>query len=136
MSVTFALTSIDTCIVNKNPTYGKNWWLERINQYSNETADGGETVYDGGPSILKGEITFLNVLKSEGDAFRTFITDNLVYRKNTCDITPPTNTDFGNGDGVAVEDVRYNGPSSLDGLFTYHSPGLYDIVFPYRGIEA
>lgn len=131
MSVLFEVGA-DSCTITKNPSFGKNWWHERYNQYVIDTADGGRKIYDNGPDVLKGEIVLRNVSKAEGDALRTFLETKAIYGKNAIDITPPTNTDIGAGAGTKLSSAYFDGPNTLEGVLSYHEPGLYDIVIPYR----
>jgi len=132
MSITFALTSIDFATVSKNPCYPLDWAMERYNQSALETADGGLAVYDNGPSVVRGTINIKSVSKSEGDALRTFLTTSAICQKNAMTITPPANTDLGNGNGVAITNVNFDGGQSLAGVFTLIPPGIYDVSIPYR----
>ena len=127
MAITFGNVTI-----NRNPSVQSRWWKERLNQKTMITADGGRATYDNGPTLLRGVIVLNLVLKSEGDALRTYITDTAVYGKNSFTIDPPANTDLGSGTGTDVTTAYYDGGLSLEGLFEPSANGLlYTINFPY-----
>jgi len=123
--------TIGSVTINKNPVYATTWHKERMNQKSRLTSDGTVRTYDSGPILIVGIIELRNVIKSEGDSLRTYITDTAIYRLNSFTITPPAATDLGSGDGVALTTCYYNGAQSLSGVFDYIAPGKYNISFPY-----
>jgi len=124
-------TNIGGEIIAKNPAFGTQFWSVEFNQYRVQTADGGWVVYDNGPSLIEGILILKNVIKSESDSLRTFLTGTAVYEKTSFIITPPSNTDLGKGDGSAIT-VFYSGGSDLKGVFTFIPPGNNDIKIPYR----
>lgn len=127
MSVT-----IGTQTLTQNPYFGTDNYTTRINQFTRYTADGGESTYDNGADILKGIVLIKNVTKAEGKAFKTWLTDVAVYQLNSFSITPPPNTDIGNGDGIALTNCNYAGGNTTKGVVVFKAPGWYDITFPYR----
>ena len=121
--------------ITKNPAYGTRFWSVRLNQYGVDTADGKRSVYDNGPTIVKGVLILRNVSKTEGDSLRTWLigtsTVQAKFGAQTFDITPPSATDLGKGAGTAIT-VYYDGEEDIDGVLDFHAPGQYDITFPYR----
>ena len=124
--------TIGSVTINKNPAYGTQWHKIRLNHKSRLVADGTRRTYDNGPEIIKGTIILRNVLKSEGDSLRTYLTDTAIYQKNSFTITPPANTDLGAGVGTALTGCYYDGGNNIDGVFEYIAPGKYNIKFPYH----
>jgi len=123
--------SIGTVTITRNPSFGTDWSKDRLNQYTQGTADGGRNTYDNGPNILKGTIVLRNVSKANGDALRTYLTDTAIFGKNSFTITPPASTDLGSGVGTAVTLAFYDGGTNLDGVFEYIAPGIYNINLSY-----
>lgn len=126
-------TIIGSVTINRNPAYGSNWWPKRFNQTKADTADGGLIVNDNGPDILEGMLVLTNVDKTEAASLRTYLTGTAIYSKNSFNITPPANTDLGNGNGTLIA-VNYVGEPSLAGVFDYIPPGMYNIRIPYRKV--
>lgn len=125
-------TTIGSVTINRNPAIGTIWHNERLNQYTLTTVDGGRATYDNGPTILRGTLALRLVAKSEGDSLRTYLTGTAVYGKNSFTITPPSNTDLGSGDGVALTNCYYDGGESLEGILTLTPNGAYyTINLPY-----
>lgn len=123
--------TIGTQTITKNPAYGTEWWYDRMNQMTQITADGGHVTYDNGPTILRGVIILNNVSKTEGDNFRTWLTGTAIYSKTSFTITPPSATDLGAGAGIALTTAYYDGGPTIEGVFSYIAPGIYNIKFPY-----
>jgi len=123
--------TIGTVTINKNPAYGTVWWNIRFNQKTIITADATRKTYDNGPEIILGIIFIRNVVKSEGDSLRNYITDTAIFGKNPFTITPPPATDLGNGDGNALSVAYYNGGRDLKGVLELIRPQRYNIKFPY-----
>lgn len=126
--------TIGTVTIARNPFHPLDWYPVRFNQSSVECADAARAVYDNGPTVIKGTIILKGVLKSEGDALRTYLTGTAIFEKNSFTITPPANTNLGAGDGVALTSAYYDGGPTLEGVFTLTGGGLYDIAFPYRKV--
>lgn len=126
-------TIIGTVTITKNPAYGRAWWPRRLNQQSQETADGGLVCYDNGPEIIEGELVINLIDKAQGDALRTYLQGTAYMGYASFTITPPANTDLGNGAGVAIT-VNYTGGPSLEGVLEPVPPGLYNLRLPYRKV--
>lgn len=124
--------TIGTVTISRNPVYPLDVYPERYNQIKLDMADAAIKVYDNGPTVIHGKIILKGVLKSEGDALRTYLTDTAIFQKSTFTITPPSNTDVGAGDGAALSNCSYDGGADLKGIFVLVPPGRYDIEFPYR----
>jgi len=126
MSIIFGSVTI-----NRNPSVDSKWHNERLNQYTEETADGGRVTYDNGPTITKGTIIIRNVAKTEADNLATYLTGTAIYGKNSMTIDPPANTDLGAGAGTAIT-AYYDGGNTLEGVFQMITATLYNINFPYK----
>jgi hypothetical protein len=123
--------TIGTVTISRNPSYSSEWWSERINQETIITADAGRATYDNGTEIIRGTLVLQNVSKAEGDALMAYITDTAIFGENSFTITPPTNTDVGAGVGTALTDAYFDGGTSLQGVFEFIAPALYNIKFSY-----
>jgi len=102
-----------------------------MNHFSIITADATFKAFDSGPETITGIILIKNVIKTEGDSLRDFISDDIIFGKNALTITPPAATDLGKGDGVAITNARFLGGNDLNGVFEFIPPGKYNIAFPY-----
>ena len=122
---------IGTVTINRNPNYETDFWKMRMNHFYRKTADGSHVAYDNGPNILQGIIVINNVAKAEGDALLTWLLGTAVYGKNSFTISPPTNTDLGEGAGSDIDDAYYDGGNSSQGMLDLISPGMYIVRFPY-----
>lgn len=115
-----------------NIVYGTEWYDKRLNQYAMETADGGDIVYDGGPTLVYGVILMKNVSYTDGELLRSWIRTYAIFQKNTFTISAITGLDLGNGKGVAITGARYNGSNDMKGVLAYEAPGIYSVNFPYK----
>ena len=123
--------TIGSVTINKNPSYGTKWAPVRFNQSTIITANASWKTYDNGPEVIIGEIFLRNVLKSEGDSLRDYLTYTAIFGKNSFTITPPDYTDLGKADGVALTNAYFNGGKDLAGVFELIRPQRYNIKFPY-----
>jgi len=126
---------IGTVTINRNPSFGTQWWSRRLNQSRIETADGGFVVVDNGPDVVEGVLVLVNVDKTEAESLRTYLTGTAVYCKNSFTMTPPANTDLGNGNGTAITVNLFSDPT-MGGIFDFIAPGMYNIRLPYRKVNT
>jgi hypothetical protein len=123
--------TIGSVTITKNPNYPVDWWPERFNQSSQDTADGGRKTYDNGPNVIYGTLIIRHVDQAEGDSLRTYLDSTTIFEKESFTVSPPANTNLGKGKGTAMQ-VFFNGGNSLEGVFTLVAPGTYDVSIPYR----
>lgn len=125
--------TIGTATITKDPAFGSQFHLMRLNQETKITADGGHVTYDNGPNVLIGNIMVKNILKSEADTLRTFIKDTAIFQKVsfTINISTLTNTDLGEGSGTNITNAFFDGGTDLNGVFELIAPGTFNLNFPY-----
>lgn len=130
------MITIGTVSISRNPTVDSHFWHKRLNQTSEQAADGALITYDNGPTVLEGEIVLEGVSRTQAEAFRTWLQSTAVYSLNTFTITLNTapNTDIGAGPGVAISGLKYNGEPSTEDVIKWSPPDVYSIVFPYRKV--
>lgn len=131
ITLTFSQSTNTVDVVGK-VVYGTDFWDDRRNQYELDVADGNDVVYDNGPTICHGVLVMKAVTYAYGDAFRTWLRTYALWAYNTFTISAVANLDLGKGKNTQLTSVRYDGGASLKGVFTFVSPGYYDINFPYR----
>jgi hypothetical protein len=120
-----------TCTISASVVYGTDWWDERINQISLQTADGGLVTFDSGVTVCHGILVMKGVSYTHGESLKTFIKDNIIFSKYAFTIGAVVNLDLGNGKNVAVTANVDSDPSTKD-MFSFVAPGNYDVKIPYR----
>lgn len=125
---------IGNITINQNPEQeGEAFTKTRIGQSSQRMEDGQWLTYDSGRTIVNGVLVLDQVIQSEADALRDYITNTLLFKKFSFAITPPSFWDCGAGDGVEVTNCTLDTPdASTQGIFTQIGRlRRYKITLPY-----
>ena len=125
-------TVIGSVTISRNPSASSDWGTVRLNQSTVRTADGGTCTYDNGPEEIRGVLFIRNVPKAEKDSLMSYLRNTAIYGLNSFTITPPSGTDIGAGNGVALSNCYFDGDPTLEGVFTWNPPGVFDVKLPYR----
>jgi len=112
--------------------YGTDWFSNRLNQTTVETADGGMVTYDAGPTVCHGVLVLKNVSYTDGQALLHWLKAHILYAKYQFTVAAVANVDLGKGKNTALTIVNWDGGRSTSGLLEYVAPGQYNVRFPYR----
>jgi len=136
ISITFDTLIVggDITLITPTVVYGTDYFDMRYNQSSNRTADGTLVTYGTGLSVVSGEIIMKGVSWIEGDNFRTWLHDEVIFALNSFTITPPAELDLGKGKGVVVAGCNFIGHDDK-GVLKLVVPGNFKIKFPYTFVR-
>jgi len=126
-----ASESVEASIV-----YGTEFSDTRLNQSEQVLVDGSAVVYDAGPTWCHGLLILKHVSYAEGNDFRTWIRDSIIFAYNRFTISAVSRVDLGKGKGIAITNARYDGGQSLKGVFQHIAPDMYNIKLPYRFVRS
>jgi hypothetical protein len=133
----------NVCSITATIVYGTDFYPIRLNQRELKTADGADIVKDNGPTEMHGVMVLKNVSVANAQTLRTWLYTYAVFAKNTFTVAAVTGVDWGNGSGKAIStaetpatttNARYDGGATLEGVFEYVAPGIYNVRLPYRYI--
>ena len=130
-SITFT-QGANVVSIDCNLVFGTDWYDIRLNQYEVITADGGNVVYDNGPTMCHGVMIMKGVSYTHGNNLRTWLKSYAIWAYNTFTISAISNVDLGKGKNTAITLARYDGGSNLSGVFEFVAPGIYNVRLPYR----
>jgi hypothetical protein len=134
ISLTLTQTSGGSAVVTVScaVVFGTNWFDKRWNHYAVRSADAGTTVYDVGPNEIEGVILMKGLSSTDGGNLITWIRDSVIFDTYLFTISAIANLNLGKGTNTACTSCRYNGAPSLEGIYDFVAPGIYDFNFPYR----
>ena len=112
--------------------YGTDVFDVRLNHYHLETVDGTDITYDVGPTKTHGVIVMKNVSYADKVSLHDFILSGTRFAQRVFRINAIAGVDFGLGKGIVVENARWDGGNSTQGLFTGMAPGVFTVNFPYK----
>ena len=119
----------DTISIGCSFVYGTEYFPKRLNQYKLPTADGGEVVYDCGPTKIFLTLLLKNVSYADGKLLETYVRDIVLFSVRTFDIAGVPKLDLGQGEGVGCTYVRYP-ENSLEGVFSLTAPKGFNVNLP------
>lgn len=113
---------IGNVTINVNPEQQEVFFIEsRPSQFSDEMEDGEILTYDSGITKIRGFIDLKYVKESEAEALRSFIVNNIRFKKYKFSIIPPSHIDYGLGKGVQIDNCTFaNNDASTDGVFSQY----------------
>ena len=134
MSISFTSGAI-TVTINRGIEHTSQFWKRRLNQFTQTSSDGSLITFDNSITVLEGIINIRFITSADATSLRDFITNTIRFSRNTLTITPESYDDLGEGDGVALTSVNYNGGISTDGIIEpFGKAGKFNVKFPYRKI--
>jgi len=112
-------------------------YLEQLNYIALDSATGERYVFNHGPTRVNAAITWKAVHYDVVKAYEHFLLD--IAKLGLCpfSIACPWYIDFGNGNGVDINNAYYAGPSNLEDIIAPRGEAgpYFDIELPYMFVR-
>jgi len=122
----------DRLLIPANP-YPMYPYVEVLNSVFLDSATGHRHVFTDGPVRVNASIVFKNLSHTFVKSYEDFLLNRAVLGLYPFKIECPKYIDFGNDEGVDIEEAYYSGsPNTKDIITPRDDAGLfYDIELPY-----
>ncbi|MHA1790274.1 MAG: hypothetical protein ACTSXT_13760 [Candidatus Helarchaeota archaeon] len=125
---------IDTIVLNGIISYKTHYYDTPLNQINIQTLDGGFHTYGNSLQQVNGELEIRGVDYTQGDHFKTWLRDKLIFQGYYLGIEIPVGVDLGKGDHISIvfADKCKMIEKDGDGVAKLVPPKMFNIKFNFK----